>query len=362
VYSALLGVVALGCGSSADDAATTASSSSTTTSSTTLSSTVTAEPPTDAPQTSTEAVAATEAPASQAGPYRVAPVGDELAVLRWTPQQVWQPSHTGDWAEVATGPVSEVAQVPDWGVVFQRTTPSRVIWTETNDGPKELVVASESQQLTLEGAGLNANGEPIVLYQRHESGSPEETRSSLRSFNIETGVVEEIVETGAWEAGVSFAHISGQAAVVGYWSSEATTGNAIVDLAISGQLIWDLVDDGCFDGEPSCIVYEHATVVDGEIVGGRPIWNEEAGWVDQFGLFSYDPENDAERLIAAFPWDNGLWYVENIFEFGGDSVVLSLSDSPRSGGNPLPPLVVALNSGHAFTMPEATFVRPAWLS
>lgn len=294
--------------------------------------------------------------------YRVAPVGEALAVLRWTPEQVWLPSDTGNWNNVADGTFAEVADVPNWGVVFQRVEREPVIWIETDEGPKELIVAGERQWLTLEGAGLDANDQPIVFYQRHEDGPPEQARSSLRSFNLETGKVREIVETGAWEAGASFDHLSSETAAVSYWWSEVLAGNIVVELAGSDQLIWELGSDGCVDGEGACIVYEHVTMVDSEIVGVRPIWNEEAGWVDQFGLFARDPEGDTERLIVAFPWDNGLWYVENMFEFGTGSVVLSLSDSPTVGGNPLPPLVVAVASGEAFTMPEATFVRPAWLS
>ncbi len=311
-------------------------------------------------QTGDQSAASTEPAAAE--PHRVAPVGTASAVLRWSSEGVWRPSHTGDWNKIADGSFVEVADVPYWGLAFQRIEQEPVIWMKTDEGPQELIVAAEGQWLTLEGAGLNDNSQPIVFYQRHEASSPERTRSSLRTYNLETGEVNEIVETGGWEAGTHFDHLSRQAIAVSYWWSEATTGNALIDLTRSDQLIWDLVDEGCADGEPGCVVYEHVTVVDGRSVGVRPIWNEEAGWVDQFGLFEFDLERRSERLIVAFPWDNGLWYVEDMFELAPRSVVVSLSDSPTLGGSPLPPLVVSIDSGEAFTMPDATFVRPAWLS
>lgn len=300
--------------------------------------------------------------ASDAGPYRVAPAGNPVPVMRWISNQgVWRPSATGEWDESQMGQIVELAEAPDGWLVFQREVGESVIWALTESGPQELIVAAENQRLTLEGAGENSEGQPIVFYQKHEVGSPETDRSSLRAYNLATDDVTEILETGEWEAGTRFDHIQKASPTVAHWSSGGLDGNAIVDLSQPSQKIWDFTDKSCEDGEPDCVVYRNAAIVGDRNVGVRSILNENGRVIDQKGLFEFDPQAGTERLIAAFPWDNGLWYVEDMFSLDADNVVLSLSDSPDADGNPLPALVVSVESGEAFTLPEAGFVRPAYL-
>lgn len=289
--------------------------------------------------------------------FRLAHEGPLPPALHWDSESIRKQSHTGEWFAVADGPFVEVAEIPAYGVVFQRSLDKRVVWLVGEAGPQELLVAADGQTLELEGAGETVNGDPVVFYQRHDHGSPEQTRSTLRSYNLVTEEVREILITGGWESSTSFSQLTG-GTVVGTWSSEGWEGLTQVDLQTGTELFNSDDEHACFDGEPACPVYRQATVLNRQIYGVRSIWNEERQLVDAAGVFAFDPATGFEERVVEFPWDNGLWYAEDMFAHG-EQLVISLKDG---NDQPLPALVVDLASGETWTLPEAAFVRPAYLS
>lgn len=293
--------------------------------------------------------------------YRLAPAGSlPLELLHWTADDARKQGHTGEWGSLADGPFFEVAEVPFKGLAIQRERAAEIIWLIDGTGdPKELLVATTGQRLELEGAAENQAGDPVVFYQRHIlGGSPETTRSTLREYNLNTQEVREIVVTGGWESGTSFSQLGG-GAVVGTWSGEGWVGVSQVDL-VAGVEVYDgdAAGHSCFDGEPGCPAYDQATMLDGQIYGIRSGWNEELGFVDTFGVHRFDPTTGTDELLAEFDWDNGLWYAEDMFALGSE-LVISLKDG---NDEPLPALMLNPSTGEMWTLPEASFVRRAYLS
>lgn len=293
----------------------------------------------------------------RAGAHRVAPAASRPSgpMWYWQRESAGGYGHTTSWTTVTDGPVHELAEAYPLGLVVQRDDEPRVLWLTGPDGDRDLIVAGENQSVALEGAATDGE-RPIIYYQRYERGSVEDTRSTLRAFDPTTGEVTELLQTGGWESGTSFNHLSGGLAV-GRWSGEAYSALVVVDLD-SGRVVHDTRDDACFDGEEDCIVYDAATAVGQQIYGVRPVWNDARGVVDAVGVFRYDPDSRTDELVVSYPWDNGLWYVEDLFAQNGQ-LVLSLSDGDDQ---PLPALTVDLTGGEDTTSPLAGFVRPAYLS
>lgn len=387
VVSAL---IAAGCGSDQDTAA---GSTTTTTASTTETagtddgvtttgrsvvttdeepaSTETTDPEatTSTPTTEAETTTTTAAPVDDL--LRLAPPRDDAGfTFRWDRTSVSPLLHSGPAEPIdlsVYGQLSNVVSMPYGDILFQTTDNPRVIWRLVDGEAEGLLVAEGEDRLILEGTGLDEDGNAIVLYQYDEfGGTPETTRRSLRSFSPGDGTVVEIAPTGGWESGARFTPMdllgpsNGDTAVAS-WGAEGWTWMEILDLQTGDTVFNSQTTEGdCFSGDTDCFFFEHAVVFDGDIVGMAPIWNEEQGWIDQYGLVRYDTESGGADLLMSWPWDNGTWYVEDMF-LGGPGLVVSLQDAPFEG-DPLPPLFVDLVSGESWTLPEATFLRPAHLS
>ncbi len=315
---------------------------------------------------------ATGSPGDASGPpvaddaaLRLAPMGADALVLLWDDEAAWPIGHTGERAKIADGPFAEVAELPGYGVVFQREPSESTIWLADADGVRDLVVAGDDQTLTLEGTGVSgADESPVVYYQRHESGDIETTRSTLRRFDFATGEVTELLETGGWESGTRFSHLAGDRLTVAATGAEGWVANLAIDLSVVPPTTSSHTE-ACLDGDPDCDFYERVAVIGAlssapRTIGFAPIWDGDS--IEEWGLYEFEFGGDESRLIASWPWDNAEWYVEDMFAISGNEVLLSLSDAPGTDGSPLPALIVDINTGEAHTLPAAMFARPMWLS
>ncbi len=270
---------------------------------TTTTATSTFTPTTSAPQPTTSAI--------PDDLFRLAPRSETILAFRsFDHSGSYFSGHGQTYFPASDGPLVELVDLyVDGGLIFQRSWEDNVIWT-TADGVKELLVGAENQRLELEGGELvgDDSEQPVVYYQRHTRASPEETESSLRSFDPTTGEVTVIAQTGGWEAGTSFAYLTGGKAVA-LSHTEALDAMYVIDLDTDRGI-------NVFDLPPLCptltAVYSDATFVDDQVVGARPIFNTHDGVVDQWGFFLLDPETCEEELVDAFPWDNGEWYIESL--------------------------------------------------
>lgn len=356
-------VLAVACGSGGDAVQSSPGTSTTsTTTDTSTTSAVTNSSTATSPSTSDSASATTSSTPPDPGVHRVAPAGPWAppGLILFDAGSARKQGHTGEFSPVVNEPVHEIAEVPLEGFVFQSEPRSQRIWLEAGDGPTELLVAAPNQGLTLEGVVLDDAEVPHVLYQRHTSGDVEQTVSVLRSYNTETGEVTDVAGTGGWESGTSFGHITGND-IVGRWSSEGFVGLTRLDLE-TGEETYNTVDDPrldtCFDGDRDCPDYRAATVWDGVVLGIGTVWNDQAGYVDALGLYQFDEFSGTHTLLLSWPWDNGVWYPEDMW-VAGDLVVVSIEDGDFA---PLPGLVIDMSTGDSWTLPSTGFVRPGWLS
>lgn len=269
--------------------------------------------------------------------------------------------HGLEYFQELDGPLVEVVELFDYGLAYQRSWEDNVIWlsTTTSDAsePRELLVGDESQRLELEGGeqlGTDTERPPLLYYQRHSPGSPETQESTLRSFNPATGEVTVIAQTGGWEWSTQFPYLTGGLAL------------ALVNADRPGMFIIDLEADRdvlVFDLPPVCPelgdrIYEHATMIDGQILGSRAIFNTHDGVVDRWGFYVLDPETCVELLIESYPWDNGAFYVES---FVGS--IANLKTLPDHKGEPLAAIRLDLTgSGDSVSSPVPGFQRPGYLS
>lgn len=326
------------------------------------------------PTTSTtaESNTATTTPPTSTGddePLRLAPSEDwPRPVILYGPDGVFKMGHTGEMSKVVDGPVSAAVDTYLTGVVYQRPGDEQHVFIQ-GEGPdqgldQELLVAAENQTVELVGAVIDAlDGDTFrVLYVRREMGDPEQTRDTLRSYNMSTGEVSEIYETGGWESGTSFSFIGGRLAL-GQWYGEASSAIHIVDV-VTGRIEQRFPAEGeCSDGETGegCFDFMAATL-GGETIYGFGPKRSATGLVDKMALYALDTQTTELTELASFGWDNGLFYANDIW-VSGDSVVVSLSTSPVAGeGDPLPALVYNIATGETATTPEAGFIRPAFLS
>lgn len=327
----------------------------------------TAPPTTPPPSSDTTSDATSDTSVPSTAPIdddlvRLAPAGPEpFEVFFWTPDSISLRGATSTTTRITDGPYFEVVDVPLAGIAYQRTWDADTIWIiDSADGPRELLVAAPGQTLTLEGAGVNDLDEPVVFYQRRIGGSPEDSISTLRRYNLETEAVDELIVTGGWESGTGFSTLQ-QGIAVGNNGAEGWEWTTLIDLE-SGEETYNTdvagISCGDDDGDRLCPAFEVSTLVNGVVYGFDQIWNESTQAVDQYGLIRFDPATGAIEIIQGFPWDNGTWYPEDIFVLG-DQLVVSVTDIDRE---PLPGLVYDLSTGDFWSLPEAAFVRPAFIS
>ncbi len=357
-------VVAGDAGDARDDSTTTTVTESSTT-----------EPPvetttTEAPDESTTTETPTSTRPTEPAPVRLAPPSKDLEpVISFTTEEIIPFGHAGPGEPIAVDGVSELASIPGWGIVYQTADNPHVIWGLDGGVADGLLVAPGNDTLTLEGGGLDDTGEPIVLYQYHQWGDmPETVVSTLRSFRPADGRVVDIAVSGGWESGMSVNALqvlgvgNGDTAAA-RWGAEGWIWLEILDVQ-TGDIVFsspeDLGDD-CFSGDEGCPDYWAAVPFFGAIVGMGPMWNDDAGVIDAFGLWEYDTTTGEQTLMQSWDWDNGLWYPEDMFIVNDSLLVVSLGDAP-GGGAPLPALFFDLVSGASWTAPEAAFVRPTQLS
>ncbi len=384
--AACLGLLAAACGGS--DAADDAGDSTTTVATSTTAPEVAADTTTttaiatttgvDAETTTTEAnpeTTTTEATSTTIrdtgpAPLRLAPLSKELdPVISFTADGIIPFGHGGPGELIPHEGISELASIPGWGIVFQTIGNPNVIWAITDGEPDGMLVAPDDDHITLEGGGLDDDGEPIVLYQYHQWGPPETNVTTLRSFRPTDGRVLDIAVTGGWEWGMSTnaLHVLGPGngdTAVARWGSEGWEGLDVLDVQ-TGDLVFSSSTDlgqECFSGDVGCPDYWAAVPFFGDIIGIGPVWNDEAGWVDAFGLWEYSTATGEQSLMQSWEWDNGLWYPEDMFVINDSTLVVSLGTGPDGGGDPLPALFFDLVSGESWTAPTAAWVRPTTLS
>lgn len=297
---------------------------------------------------------------------RLAPVADEASpLLLWDRSGIEVLGHSERLDRQEINNLIQVTAVPSFSPVFQTADNERVIWHVVNDGPEALLEVPANEALTLEGAGLDAAGESVFFYQHHVYADPENTRSTLRSYRLSDASVTEIAVTGGWESGVRFSHISrlgdGRTnTAVALWGAEGWTWLEITDVG-TGDGVFNSQDLGmeCFDGDEGCPNFWEAVVFDDDIIGMGPVIDDAGEGFGAFGLWRYETDDGTSELIEAWEWDNGLWYVEDMFLHNDSVLVISLEDGE---GQPLPALFFDLVSGESWTEPDAGFLRPAFLS
>lgn len=333
---------------------------------------VTANPTVDGASTSSSATTApddttTTTVATNEDVLRLAPAAASASPhLRWDRNSISDLGHAGSLPGVSIASLDEVSAVPLGLPVFQAGGNERVIWELTEAGPIELLMVPESEALTLEGAGLDPDGEPVIFYQHHVYGDPETTRSMLRRFRPSDGELTDIATTGGWESGVTFSHLNplgeGRGDVtVALWGAEGWVWFETIDI-VSGQILFNsesAFTGECFAGATDCPDYLHAVVLESDVIGLRAVPAEGNDPVTEFGLWRFDTATGSEELLVSWPWDNGRWYAEDMFVGQGSTLVLSLEDGD---GNPLPALHHDIATGQSWTEPEAAFLRPAFLS
>lgn len=309
--------------------------------------------PTSAPSTAP----AIEPPAASAQ-QRLAAAGPGVAgIVQWIETSAQVIGDAGAIDATVVDGFAEVADAGDLGLVFQRSIEEPAIWITAGGSTRALIRAGDGQRLVLEGVGTDASGAVVVWYQRIDAGSLSGQQSSLRSFEIETGVVTELAATGSRDERTDFSALSG-GVVIGRWAGPATEGTNLVDLDRVGTPFGGGTQPECSDGQPDCAVYGAATFDEatGEAFGMRFVFNVDAARIDRGGLFRIDPATGEEEPLVAFGWEDGAWYPDDMF-IAGDLVIVSL----RNGsGDPLPALVYDRGTDAYWTLPDAVFVRPAF--
>ncbi len=297
--------------------------------------------------------------------FRIAPVGTLPGpVIVYGPDGVRQSFHTPQLAQVVEGPVSSAVDTYLRGTVYQRPGDDRRIFVAGADGDQELLVAAENQTIRLVGIRIEPTEDNTfhVLYVRRTSSTPELTKETLRSYNTETGVVTELLETGGWESGTDFDYIEGERAV-GRWFGEAFTRTHIIN-TVTGEVEQSFPAEGeCFDGEfaEGCLPFTVAGLSGNTIYGFGPNPND-SGVVDQMALYRFDTASSELVELISFPWDNGLYYPVDIWVRSG-TVVVGLSTTPRpEDGEPLPALLYDINGGEATTAPISGYLRTGFIS
>lgn len=265
----------------------------------------------------------------------------------------------GSLIQLVSGPIMEIADDGDGGVVFQRRDEFDAVWwlpVDRTDPLDLLVTTSDARTLVLEGVAGSGSTRSVVYQRRIGGGTPETSEQTLRRYRFDDRSVEQIAVTGGWESGSNFSTITGDQAVR-LWSGEGFSSVGLLDLA-SGFLVYNTEDEGieCFDGSGLCERFRVATHHDGLIYGVGPLPSGGDGVVDQFGLSRLDPASGAVETVTAFPWDNGYWYPEDIFIIDNLAVV-SRSAQPWEQ-DPIAPLVIDIDSGHATVFPRAYLARP----
>ncbi len=354
----------------ADSSAITTSSTDTSTTASSSRAVVTTEPSAGA----TTSTSATEEPSTTASVsavidddlHRLAPPADVASpLLLWDRSGIEALGQSGRLGRIEIENLIQVTAVPSSSPIFQIANDTSVIWQVTDDGPARLLEVPQPDSLRLEGAGVDAGGEPVMFYQHRINADPENTKATLNSYRMSDATITELDTTGGWESGAHFSHMSplgvgrGDTAVA-LWGSEGFVWVEINDL-FTGEVVFDAEELGseCFDGDEGCPNFQDAVLFDGDIIGMRAAPTGAVDGVDAFGLWWYDIETGTSDLIEAWDWDNGLWYSEDMFLYNDSVLAISLEDGE---GEPLPALHFDLISGESWTEPEAGFVRPAFSS
>ncbi len=355
-----LGLITLACTPSQESEVQSLTPTSVEVSSTSISlATTTQAPTTSAPTTEASDAPTTATSEQPLEPGRLEPAAPApISVRYFDDTGSYLSGHGLEYIQELEGPLFEVVDLLDYGLVFQRDREDNTIWVAGPEDPepRELLVANDAQWLQLEGAeqlGLDADRAPLLYYQRHRFGSPAENESTLRSYNPASGEIRVIARTGGAEWGTTFSYLTGSKAL------------AITGVEAPAMFIVDLDKDrdtSVFDLPEVCpgevIAYEHGTFVGDQILGSRPIFNTHDGVVDQWGFYLLDPETCEEVLIESYPWNSGDFYVES---FVGS--VVNLKTEEFFDGSPLPAIKLDLTGeGESLSAPFPGFQRPGFLS
>ena len=300
--------------------------------------------------------------------WRLAPIGtsDPLVTL-WDADQVLSPGHTPGFSVIATGDFGELAATSD-GIVFQESGSfidgeafDDTIWIEAVDGgPTALVSAPDGAELLLlEGARAIDLEEDVVYYQIRTGSVPEDTKSTLYSIETATGEITEIAVVGGWESGVDFHDISASYPLVsGMWHGEGFSGPVIIDFD-TGDVLYHADQSGlsCFDGQAGCPAYWVVTSIDDVLYGLRPP-DDAVDTQSAMSLHRFDPVTGSEVEITRFGWDTAVWLPRSIMAVP-EGVIVSVEDGE---GEPLPAVLVDLDSGNATTLSLAGYAAQIYLS
>ncbi|MCP4958310.1 MAG: hypothetical protein GY925_03465 [Actinomycetia bacterium] len=293
-----------------------------------------------------------EVPASSVRAAGDPPIGPIPAPLvSFDRSQARRVAVDGRTEAILAGPLAQVADDRAGGVVFQRDVGDHVVWWLPAGGlePVELLVGTEGQQLELEGV-TGAGADRTVLYQRRVNGSPQTAEDTLRRYAFSDGTVRELAVIGGWEWSSLISSASGDTAAL-VWANEAADGVSLIDTRTGAQL-YDTQEAGirCSDGSGLCMGFRVAASHEGRILG--------LGYRSpDLALSVLDPTSGAVEVIAAFAWDNGHWYPEDLFVTDGIAVISRSAEPDHQ--TPLAPLAVDLQTGEAWVIAQVGWARPA---
>lgn len=261
----------------------------------------------------------------------------------------------GGFTRLVDGPVAELADDGDGGVLFQRDRQEAIIWwlAEGSPGARDVLVTVDASHLVLEGVtGTGPDRE--VVYQRVTVGDPDSTVTTLRAYRFDQGTVREVAVTGGWEAVTFISPVTGGEAA-GRWVAEAYGGLFLYDLEADRPVLGPSVGDGGeLEPDRSMVAANGDELIDVGTMRG------DDGLVSQMGLVRLDRSGAELGTIATYPWDNGYWYASSIFVHDGHAVVsrTSAPDDILEPSEPLGPIVVDLATGDSVTLPFAGHARP----
>ena len=290
-----------------------------------------------------------------ASSYRVAPEGSTMALLRWDQTSARKVGHDGTETVVADGPFTEVADVFSWGVVYQRPGDA-TIWRQNGDEVVAVVTpgANENHNLgdtiTLEGVIIRDGEVPFVFYTHTESGQVE-SAVELRAHDLTTGFDNPIEIVGGVETATSFSAISGRSAV------SVSSGEGF-----HWMNVYDLIDktseERYFCQPGNCTVFYDAATIRQDVIYGMALRSDGGGQPEGYALDSRQPGSGLLNELHRFDYAPDLYEIDDMFAVGS-RIVISLR---TPDGAPLPAAVVDTNSGEVWTLPDAEFVRPLFLT
>jgi len=186
-------------------------------------------PATTRPTTASSSTTTIEPPTTSTGPL----LGVELLVA--SEDGVFLVGADGSDQLLIDGPAAFAIDDMEGGILFQQERWSRdrrsVVYRVRSDEGRliETLVPTGDQGLVLSGIARDDDS-TFIYYTRVEGSTPEDSRQTLRRYDIADRDVVELGVVGGWEAGAFPVSVSSQLVLLN-WFAEAVSGMDFTDLA-----------------------------------------------------------------------------------------------------------------------------------